>query len=62
MAIMGMILGALLVACSDDGPTGVEAAEGHTVRLDGVAHAPGFNDPGNQCASCHGRPGTMKDR
>ena len=54
LTIVGMIVGALLVACGDDGPTGVEAPEGHTVRFDGAAHAPGFNDPGSQCAECHG--------
>ena len=54
LALGGMLLGALLVACGDDGPTGVAAPEGHTVRRDGVPHAPGLNDPVNQCVTCHG--------
>lgn len=40
-------------ACSDaSGPS--EAPPGHTVRRDGVWHAPGLEEPAENCAECHG--------
>lgn len=43
-------------ACSSDatGVDGSEAPEGHTVRFDGVAHAPGAGAPQTNCVTCHG--------
>jgi len=43
------------IACTDDdraGPT--NAPPSHTVIQDGVPHAPGLNDPMQNCTSCHG--------
>jgi len=41
--------------CGDDDSTAPEnAPAGHTVVRDGVAHAPGLNDPQQNCVDCHG--------
>ena len=51
-----VVLGAAgSIACTDDdraGPT--NAPPSHTVIQDGVPHAPGLNDPMQNCTSCHG--------
>jgi len=42
-----------LIACSS--PTRpADVPETHTVEKGGAFHAPGLEDPTNQCATCHG--------
>ena len=48
-------IGGLFAACSDDDGTGPEdTPASHTVVRNGVAHAPGLNDPTQNCTQCHG--------
>ena len=49
-----LLLVAIPLACSDDSASVEDAPEGHTVIEDGVAHAPGLNDPLENCTLCHG--------
>lgn len=43
-----------LAACSSSTTAPPAAPEGHTVMKGGVAHAPGLNDPAQNCVTCHG--------
>ena len=47
---------AFVSGCDDDDdpirPSDAPAT--HTVNQDGIGHAPGLNDPDENCASCHG--------
>lgn len=52
LAVSVILLAA--TGCGDDPVAPGDAPEGHTVLVDGVAHAPGLNTPGTSCASCHG--------
>lgn len=55
-ATVALCLAALLgLGCGDDdGVAPEDAPEGHTVVEDGVAHAPGLEDPEANCTACHG--------
>ena len=45
----------VFAACSDDDGAGPDDPSGtHTVIENGVAHAPGLNDPTQNCTECHG--------
>ena len=57
IAGLGLVVLALggNIACTDDDPAGPSnAPANHTVINDGVPHAPGLNDPTQNCTSCHG--------
>jgi len=45
---------ALSVGCSDSSTVPADAPDGHTVLKSGAAHAPGLNNPTQNCTSCHG--------
>lgn len=47
------IFSLLPLSCSDS-TAPANAPEGHTVVKSGVAHAPGLNNPLQNCTSCHG--------
>lgn len=56
LTLSGLWILVLCAACSSD-TTGIddrEAPEGHTVRFEGVPHAPGADRPFMACAGCHG--------
>jgi hypothetical protein len=42
------------LACGSESTLPEDAPPGHTVNQDGVAHAPGLNDPTQNCTACHG--------
>ena len=52
-ATLSILLAVALAGCSDE-TAPADAPEGHTVVEDGVAHAPGLNDPQTNCSACHG--------
>jgi hypothetical protein len=52
--LLALCIGGAAAACSDDDGTGPENTGTHTVSKGGVAHAPGLNDPAQNCATCHG--------
>lgn len=52
--LFSLILGAPALGCSDSSTVPEDAAPGHTVVEGGVAHAPGLNNPLQNCTSCHG--------
>jgi len=39
---------------SSEPETSYNPPEDHTISKDGKMHKPGLNDPGTNCASCHG--------
>jgi hypothetical protein len=60
---MGRLLSAILlsagllalnVGCSDSSTGPADAPDGHTIVKGGAAHAPGLNNPTQNCTSCHG--------
>ena len=47
-----LVAGAL--ACGDEATGPGNPPASHTIINDGVAHAPGLNDPTQNCTTCHG--------
>ncbi len=56
IAILTFLMLAAATACGgdDDSTAPDNAPPGHTVVQDGVAHAPGLNNPTQECVACHG--------
>ena len=52
--VQACLLGIMLAACGSDATAPEGAPEGHTVVKNGVTHAPGLNNPTENCTSCHG--------
>jgi len=52
LVVLALSTGTL--ACSDSSTGPSDAPEGHTVFKSGVAHAPGLNNPLQNCTTCHG--------
>jgi hypothetical protein len=48
------VIGLALACDSSESTLPEDAPPGHTVNQDGVAHAPGLNDPTENCTACHG--------
>ena len=44
----------MLPNCSDPAGSLEDAPEGHSELRDGVSHAPGANNPAENCSACHG--------
>jgi hypothetical protein len=54
-SLLACLLLGLGLACGDDDSTAPEnAPPGHTVIQAGVAHAPGLQNPAQECTACHG--------
>ena len=49
-----ILLLATAAACDDEVTGPGNAPANHTVINDGVPHAPGLNDPTQNCTTCHG--------
>lgn len=54
VGILGLGAAFVAAACSDSATVPADAPEGHTVMKEGVAHAPGLNNPVAACGQCHG--------
>jgi cytochrome c553 len=54
VCVVTLLAAAATLSCGSDGTGPTDAPDGHTVVLDGAAHAPGYRSPVGTCTTCHG--------